>query len=164
MLSSIEEEINAITEPTKVILSTMTEVKLNKKSKTTGNTNPFKKIFKLQKSIVELNVNYEERKNQLLVESGQEPSFVSSGLPWGTNIDNHWVEHNGTRYLKVIEDSKLGGPVFVQEDINNALVQIDKSAFDEFLPKSSTKPESDVNFRMYQLPSIINIEPYETTD
>lgn len=164
MLSSIEEEINAITEPTKVILSTMTEVKLNKKSKASGSTNPFTKVYKLQKSIVELNVNYEDRKNQLLVESGQEATFKSSGLPWGTNIDNHWVEHNGTRYLKVIEDSKLGEPVYVQADTNNELVQVDKSAFEEFLPSSSPRPESDVNFRMYQLPSIINIEPYETTN
>jgi len=168
MTNKIVEIIDSITEPTKLVLSTMTEVKLTKKDKSKELTNTLGTVYKLQTTIVEVNVNYEDRMNQLLLESGKEPSFKSSGLPWGTNIDEHWVEHKGTRYLKVIEHHKVGEASYVRNDTNGEYVEIEKSEFEPFLPGlSPTKEDGDevkLKFRMYQLPSIINVEKYETTD
>lgn len=166
MANSIENTINNIKEPTKVILTTMTEVKLNKKDKSKELINELGKVFKMQKIVVELNVNYEDRMNQLLLESGKEADFKSSGLPWGTNIDEHWVEHKGNKYLKVIENEKVGEPQYVVNDEDGMFIDIEKSEFEPFLPAytPSKSNEPTINFRMYNLDSIIDIEPYEISN
>lgn len=168
MTDNIVQTIDAINEPTKLILTTMTEVKLNKKDKSKELSNTIGTVFKLQSTLVEVNVNYEDKVNQLLLENGNEPNFKSSGeLPWGVHVDEHWVEHKGLRYLKVIELDKIGDSAYVTKDTNDDLIPIERSEFEPFLPASSPKKETTeevkVKFRMYQLPSIINIEPYETT-
>lgn len=161
---TIEEKINSLSTPVKVVISTMTEVKLNKKDKTKELHNELPPVFKLSKVLVSIGENYEEKVNKVLVESGQEPTFKSEGLKWGTNIDNKWVEHNGTKYLKVIEINHLGQSNYVTKEENSVhLPIITYESFEPFLPAKKDRQDADhgVKFRMYKLDSIISIDPFE---
>lgn len=161
MTINVEETINNITEPTTAILTTMTEVKLNKKDKTKEFTNDLPTIFKLQKIQAELNVNYEDRMNKILLESGQEPTFKSEGMPWGESIDDKWVIHKEQKYLKVINGVSSDEPNYVFKNDEGQLEEIEYEVFEKFLPASKPKSDSTepkVNFKVYQLSSIIGIE------
>lgn len=158
MSINVEETINNITEPTSVILTTMTEVKLNKKDKTKEFVNELPTVYKLQKIQAELNVNYEKRMNEILLESGKEPNFKSEGMPWGQSIDDKWVVHNDQKYVKVINGKKTDDPNYVIKNDEGQLEEIEYEVFEKFLPASKPKPETDVDFKVYNLSSIIAIE------
>lgn len=155
----IKETIDKVTEPTKFILSTMTEVKLNKKDKTRQIKNEFPPIFKMQKILVEVGSDYETKVNQKLTESNQTADFKSSGPKWGTSIDNKWLEHKEQLYLKCFEIEKVEHSQYYTAT-EDGLEPIEFEKFEPFFPtKSESKSETpDVKFRMYRLDSIIDIE------
>jgi hypothetical protein len=136
----------------------MTSVKLNKKSKDKTLINELPPVFKLQRIVVELGADYEQKVNESLVEQDKTPDFTAGARKWGVSTDAVWVVKDDKKYVKVIEIKKDGLPNYVHADFT----EIDYDNMKPFMPviKPSTSPSSGIKFRTYGLDSIIDVEPF----
>lgn len=160
---NIEEILATIDKPTKAIIQTMTEVKLNKKHRDTKEPNKFGTVYKLQETLVEINSDYQELVNNQRIKENKDASFESSSLKWGECLDNKIVTKGDTKYLKVIEINKLSTPNYVtlNAETNTFDDTIEYDDLQGYLPPISTNTnqnlDNEIKVRMYKFDSIMDI-------
>ena len=143
--------------PFQAVLVTRTLFKLNKKNKAKTKVNAFGDIYKVQKTVVDLNANYEKAVKQQQAVEGVPVNFEAEKLTWGKHICKAVIEHNGGLYLQTITVGKRGKTVYENskgEEVNFADIV-------EFMPakKASVKQnlEDEVQVRTYAFTSILEV-------
>jgi len=132
------ETVKALTKPTLAIITTNTEVKLNKKDVETKTIeNPYIGTRKLAKMIVELAPQYEKAVNDQRETEGKEKTFEAGARAWGTNLGNGVVDNNGKLYISCILKESQGKSFMFESE------PIEESTIDPWMPKK--KPSSTNN-------------------
>ena len=151
------ELIKNLTGPTKAVIITRTEVKMNKNDTLTKTIkNPYLGTVKITTMVVDLNPQYEKTVNEQLSLEGKEQDFEVSSRKWGENIGNGIIEKNGKQYVSFIPKKH------VLTTYMNGNVIIDKNDLDPFMPKGKSinkqGTENSVLFRNVSLENICTIE------
>ena len=138
-------------------LTTRTIVKSNKKNKAKTKVNAFGDVFKVQKTVVDINRDYEKAVKQQQAVEGVPTDFEKEKLSWGKHICKAVIEHNGGMYLQTITVGKRGKSVY--ENSKGEAVNFED--IEEFMPayKPSAKQhlEDEVQVRTYAFKSILEV-------
>ena len=136
---------------------TRTIVKLNKKNKAKTKVNAFGDIYKVQKSIVDINRDYEKAVKQQQAVDGVPTNFEKEKLTWGKHVCKAVIEHNSNLYLQTILVGKRGKTVY--EDAKGEVVKFEDIV--EFMPerKASAKQnlEDEVQVRTFAFKNILEV-------
>jgi hypothetical protein len=151
------ELIKSLEGPTKARITTVTDVKMNKKDVATkSKLNPYLGAQKKSVQIVMLAPEYERAVNDQLQSEGKEENFTSQSRTWGTNIGNGLVEHSGKFYVSYMPVEHVSTEYLLDGE------PIQKSLLEEFIPavKSSGNQGTDsvVIFRSVQVSNIVELD------
>lgn len=144
--------------PVKGNVVTRTVVKMNKKDVATKQiANPYEVIYKVQTVAVELNAQYENRVNSARMFEGKEQNFEAEERKWGGHVNASIIKHGEELYLSVVEESKVGTPVYETETG-------DEVSYDDLLPflpvrKPAPKQalDNEVKVRTFKLTNVIGM-------
>ena len=138
-------------------MTTRTEVKLNKKNKAKTKVNPFSVVYKVQKSVVDINRDYEKAVKQQQAVEGVPTNFEKEKLTWGKHVCKAVIEHKDNLYLQTILVGKRGKTVY--ENANGESVNF--ADIVEFMPerKASAKQnlEDEVQVRTFAFKNILEL-------
>lgn len=144
--------------PIKGNVVTRTPVKVNKKDVATKLiANPHGVIYKVQTVSVELNAQYENRVNTARMFEGKEQNFEAEERKWGERVNASIVKKGEELYLAVVEESKVGFPVYETE-------AGDEVSYDDLIPfipayKPAPKQalDSEIKIRTFKLTNVIGL-------
>ncbi len=153
--------------PVFACLTAKTEVKLNRKSKDKTLTNPFGKVYKVEKKVIGLNFDYETRVNNALAKEDKLPIFEAGKASGRKHVD-------GFKGLTV--DDKTGSIYYANIFLFSNTKSISKNyvtetgesvRWEEIEPFFPTKKpnetwqaglEKKVDLRAYKLENILSIK------
>lgn len=137
---------------------TRTPVKMNKKDVATKTiANPNGAVYKVQTINVELNAQYEMKVNTARMLEGKEQDFEAEGRKWGVNVNGSIVEKNGQLYLKVVEETKIGTPVYETENGTEVSYDDLRAFIPAYTPAAKQGLEDDVKVRTFKLENVIGM-------
>lgn len=115
-LAQATRELAAIRGARPITIMARTELKLNKKSRETGERNPFGKIYKIARVNGFINYIYENSVNNQRGREDKPQDFVAMPRVWGTHVPNTpFIEHNDKLYLHFKVERSLD-VILVDED------------------------------------------------
>jgi len=138
---------------------TVTEPKLNKTDRVTGESRPWERVFKKSESFCMFNVIYQNAVNKALVKEGVqekgEDLFVAEPLPWGEWLvyadgkrSKMLIRHKGELYVRATFNLDIR-PVTEYADENG--LPVTAEALEGYLP---TKRDELVSVRTFKVSSI----------
>lgn len=153
------ETVKSLSGPTLALITTRTEVKMNKKDVATKTeANPYLGATKLSTLLVELAPKYEKTVNDQREAEGKAADFEVSERAWGTNVGNGIVENKGKFYISyILKESKSKSKEFFFND-----EEIEFSLLESFIPKK--KPdvnpvtEKAITFSSVSVENIVSME------
>jgi hypothetical protein len=150
------EIIKNLSTPTTAIVTTLTDVKMNKKDvETKSRLNPYLGAQKKCVMKVELASNYENAVNEQRKIEEKTADFQSSSRTWGQSLGNGIVENNNKIYVGFIVKDVISTEYFVDDSA------IDKKELDAFIPKkqsSSQGVDTEVIYRTVAIENILKLE------
>lgn len=159
---NIKELAETVAPNTKVVLSTLTSVKMNKKDVETKTIpNPFTEVFKESKVVVLLNASYEKMVNEQRDSEGKETDFVAAGMKYGNMVGAALLENNGQFYVKCIELEKVGESTYIDSDKNPVEYDAIKPFIPVKKPSEHQGTEKEIKARNFKLESIVAYEVVE---
>lgn len=144
--------------PVKGNIVTRTPVKMNKRDVATKSiANPHGAVYKVQTINVELNAQYETRVNTARMFEGKEQNFEVEDRKWGEHVNASIVKHGEELYLSVVEESKVGSPVYETE--NGIEVSYDDLKAFMPVPKAAAKQDltNEIKVRTFKLTNVIGM-------
>ena len=123
--------------------------------------NPYGKIMKLSRQIVNTGFSYENAVNNQAKREGSEVKFKPHQRVWGKHVTQSLIEHNGNFYLEA-KPEKSRGHKYFYHDSTGKIHLLTKSQVQNYL-KQSKKPNTqdflkqEVRIRDYKLESIRKI-------
>lgn len=156
--SELVKFFNSNKMPVKGNIVTRTPVKMNKRDVATKTIdNPHGAVYKVQTISVELNAEYETKVNTARMLEGKAQDFEVEARKWGVHVNKSIVEKNGQLYLMVIEEEKIGTPVYETENG----VEVSYDDLKPFIPAYNPAPkqdlENDVKVRTFKLENVIGM-------
>lgn len=150
--------LSALKGPMQGVLVSRTAVRMNKKDVATKSIpNPFIAVYKIAKTRIEVNGDYEGKVNDNRMLEGKERTFEAGSLQWGTAVNNVIVEKDGQRYIKFIQLETDRDPTYVDENGH----PVDYEALKQFLPNYNPPKkqglETPVDVRTYKLDNVVSL-------
>jgi hypothetical protein len=160
----LAHELNGFTSAEFIQYDSVTEPKLNKKSRTTGLPCPFTVVKKFTSARCALKVIYENAMNNAQARAGEDRDFEAKELPWGEWItfedgkrSKILIKHKGAFYIRTTytNPNEIPEVKYVADGKS-----VKKSELADYLPpeKESTGEAKDkVIVRTYNINSMLEI-------
>ena len=160
----LAHEINGFVSAEFIQYDSVTEPKLNKKSRLTGNLCPFTNVKKFTTARCALKVIYENAVNNAQERAGEDRDFEAKEMTWGEWItfengkrSKILIKHKGAFYIRTTYTNPTEIPEVIYMADGKA---VSKSALAEYLPveKEPTGEAKDkVIVRTYNINSMVEI-------
>lgn len=152
-MNDLIKYIQSLTEEAAIVITTETEVKMNKKDVETKKTlNPYLGAIRRAVQIVKVNPNYQCEVNDRRQEEGKDTDFEASSRKWGTSLGNGIVEKNDKIYVSYIPVQTVESSYEFQGE------EISYKELARFIPEKKSSGnqgvENEVQFRVIAIENI----------
>lgn len=151
--------LSSLTSPRQGILIARTMVRMNKYDVATKQIrNPYVAIYKIAKTKVEVNGDYQQHVNDQRIVEGKDADFSAGPLPWGVAVNNVHIVNKTKPYVKFIQLAHDANPYYVDENGNAVNVELLRPFMPKYNPPKNQELEDTVDVRTYMLENIVRLQ------